>query len=266
MDDDDENLGMLVTAAATGDLPTVINLYTQVNRPNRSFAWTSASRTGQLDVIKWIFTHGDLTDNESCIGYAAGEGHVEIVEWLLSNSKRLATDIGMAIVSASGSGRIEMVAGLLARGVAPDPFWIERAIEAAVIKGHLGMVQWWVEESGHTTRKVVDELVSSAANNNHLAIVQWLVRRGGSGLERALWFADNRGNDAVSRWIRAFVRARPLLERFRSAVHAWLVVNFWVKAVYAPGGTGHKRCLETFERHRRLQCNLTKSKMITLQS
>ena len=123
------------------------------------------AREGHLDIIKWLYAHGDSCST-GAMDWAASYGHLEVVKWLHYNRTEGCTTEAMD--RAARNGHLEIVKWLhknRTEGCTTE------AIDSAASSGHLEIVKWlhFNRTEGCTT-----EAMDRAAIKGHLDVVKWL--------------------------------------------------------------------------------------------
>ena len=135
-----------------------------------------ATSDGNLQLLKWIYSHGyDLSGYAICT-ISSKHGHLEIIKWgreMKTRDPTLTTQFELSILTgayAAKSGHLDVLQWLKMNGC---PIGVDTCSYAAK-NGHLDVLQWlrtnccpWNEET-----------CANAAGNGHIEILKWAYSNG----------------------------------------------------------------------------------------
>lgn len=192
-------------AAGAGNVEILKRIYESIGDPNliaRSNPVTSAAMRGHLEVVQWLHAHRPDPISSSAIEYAIEHGHIEVVRWLCEHFPSIVSK--QAFEWAAMHNQLDVVKWLDQL----QPKCLDRcehtvfmALELAVSRGHLEMVQWLLE---HKYDDGSAYALDVAAANRRLDTVKWLHENQiGAATVRAMDNAAQMGHMAIIKWLHA---------------------------------------------------------------
>ncbi len=209
-----------LTLTATCDLPEPVNsientkVMSQVksedclhSKQEMAQMLRKAATNGELDSVQQLLQAGgaDIYGKDKS-GYtplllSASRGRCAVVHWLLEEGWAKITEKdnynNTALLLAARSGKLEMVQLLLRLGGADIYVMVNAnygsAFELAVMEGHLGLVQWLIQEGWERINRMDGKgntPLLLAANWGKLELAQWLLKKGGASITEKNYFDD----------------------------------------------------------------------------
>ncbi len=201
---------------------------------------------------------------------ASSRGHIEIVQVLLDAGAKLKSiTLYTPLMMASSEGHTDVVKLLLSAGAeieGQDEYGTTPLIHASS-GNHFATVELLLDMGANIDKKdnMGKTALMEAVQYDLVAVVKLLIKRGAdvhqtyddgdTMFDVALLGvdADPTSYEVIDLLENASsIRAQYLLKRFRVAVHAWCITNYWWRVAgegqHAPGGRGHKRACSEFAR------------------
>ncbi|ORZ33113.1 hypothetical protein BCR44DRAFT_1438793 [Catenaria anguillulae PL171] len=166
-----------------------------------SFHWIAmASKTGQLDVLKWFFDKGLLEQwyDYRVIDNASSAGHVDILQWILTTGLAPVYTTE-ALNDASRNGRMDVLRWWFESGL--EIKYSRKALDGASQNGHLEVLKLW-KASGRPLEHSQDA-IDQASKYGYLDILDWWVDEANVPLqytEAAINGASQEGRVDVLAW------------------------------------------------------------------
>ena len=163
--------------------------YKSYGSTNCGSIMNAAASTGNLELVKWIYTKGCPT---GCIcDCAALHGHLKVLKW--ARKKRAGWDT-RTFYNAALNGHLEVLKYLCENGCPQDVM----ICAGAATNGHLEVLKYLREQRFLWN----SETCASAASNGHLEVLKWARENGCSWSESTCFCAARNGHLDVLKWAR----------------------------------------------------------------
>lgn len=124
-----------------------------------------ATRSGQLNVLKWAREKGFPWEPRSC-WKAVASGNLELLQWSLLNGCSWKEESSL-INAAASSGNLEMVKWIRAQGID----WTDTTLVNAVASGNAELFDWLLENGCPASKMIL--LCTTAIHSENMRALEW---------------------------------------------------------------------------------------------